>query len=237
MRKMLAKACLVLLGATPFLGSAADVDVRVILSGEVAPACTAAWTSARRRRRPAVRHARRHRTAAGSAREGRLPARPAGPREELGQALPALQRLRAAGLLREVGRVRTRLQGQGQEGKIARSLRCQTRCQTPCLTPQAHPSSAELRGEVAQPIGAVAQHRECEGRLRLDGGHERGAVDGEQLALRLGDGRGRARRLVTSAISPNVPPGFTRATRRFCTPMATFPSFTTYMHAPDWPRA
>ena len=37
MRRTLATTCLVLLGATPLLGSAADVDVRVILSGEVAP--------------------------------------------------------------------------------------------------------------------------------------------------------------------------------------------------------
>lgn len=37
MRKMLAKTCLALLGAMPLLGGAADVDVRVILSGEVAP--------------------------------------------------------------------------------------------------------------------------------------------------------------------------------------------------------
>ena len=37
MRKTLAKTCFALLGAAPLLGSAADVDVRVILSGEVAP--------------------------------------------------------------------------------------------------------------------------------------------------------------------------------------------------------
>jgi hypothetical protein len=37
MRQLLATTCLALLGAMPFPGSAADVDVRVILSGEVAP--------------------------------------------------------------------------------------------------------------------------------------------------------------------------------------------------------
>jgi hypothetical protein len=37
MRKTIATALLALLGATPLLASAADVDLRVILSGEVAP--------------------------------------------------------------------------------------------------------------------------------------------------------------------------------------------------------
>jgi hypothetical protein len=37
MRKMIAKTCLALLGATPFLAGAADVGLRVIVSGEVAP--------------------------------------------------------------------------------------------------------------------------------------------------------------------------------------------------------
>ena len=37
MRKTLAATCLALLGTTPFLASAADVDMRVIVSGEIAP--------------------------------------------------------------------------------------------------------------------------------------------------------------------------------------------------------
>jgi hypothetical protein len=37
MRKTLATTCLALLGGAPLLAGAADVDVRVILSGEVAP--------------------------------------------------------------------------------------------------------------------------------------------------------------------------------------------------------
>ncbi len=119
MRKILATTCLALLGATPLLGSAADVDVRVILSGEIAPGVYGRVDFGTAPP-PPVLYAKPVVIAplAGAARQAALPARPAGPREALEQALPALQRLRAAGLLREVGRVRTRLQGQGQEGKI-----------------------------------------------------------------------------------------------------------------------
>lgn len=37
MRKILSTTFLALLGATPFAASAADIDLRVILSGEIAP--------------------------------------------------------------------------------------------------------------------------------------------------------------------------------------------------------